>query len=257
LLTVWLTYWAVRLLYAEVYSAHFSVLVFRQNLFVFLIISLLYNAVYTGTHFFAQWRQSIVEAEELKRESLVSQLDALKNQINPHFLFNSINTLIGLIDEDPRQAKEYGHRFAEIYRQLLVQGKKELITLREEMEIVALQQQLFQARFGAGLAFCIQLPEEIQTQQLPPLTLQMLVENAVKHNVVSESRPLTIRLRYADDRVWVTNPRQPKNVVEPSTQTGLENIKNRYRFFTEQAVEVNEIDGEFRVSVPLLRPTVA
>ena len=184
----------------------------------------------------------------------MSQLDALKNQINPHFLFNSINTLIGLIDEDPKQAKEYGHQFAEIYRQILVQGKKELITLKEELDIVGLQQQLFQARFGQGLTFHLAVPKEAKDTLLPPLTVQMLVENAVKHNVVSESQPLDIHIQYQDHRLCVSNRLQRRNLMEPSTQTGLENIRNRYRFFTDQEVMVRRIEGEFRVSVPLLSP---
>lgn len=251
--TAWITYFAVKYLYAGVYEAHFSSLVFRKNLFVFLIISLLYNAISTGTHFFKQWRKSIVEAEELKRQNLMSQYETLKNQINPHFLFNSINTLIGLIDEDPELAKNYGLHFSKVYRYILDKGNEELISLKEELEIVEIQKQLFESRFGKGLVFIINIKEELGNKLLPPLTLQMLIENAIKHNTVSVKSPLTIKINsQGNNTIVVENNIQVKNVKEVTTQVGIENIKKRYQFLTKREVIIRDSNNNFVVEIPLL-----
>lgn len=219
---------------------------------MFLIISLLYNAVYKGSHFFKKWRGSIIEAQELKRQSLISQYESLKNQVNPHFLFNSINTMIGLIDEEPELAKEYGHQFAEIYRHILVKGKEELITLKEELEIVNIQRQLFKARFGKGLIFILEVPASHFGKKIPPLTLQMLVENAIKHNTISLKHPLTIKMKIGNGELRISNNIQRKNLKTESTQMGIENIKMRYKFLTDREVVVREDQTTFTVLLPLL-----
>ena len=253
LFTVWITYFAVKILYSGVYDVHFSSLVFRKNLFIFLIISLLYNAIYTGSHFFDQWRISIVETEELKRENLVSQYESLKNQINPHFLFNSMNTMIGLIDEDPSLAKDYGHQFSEIYRQILIKGKEELISLREELEIVDIQQSLFRSRFGEGLIFSLEIPNDLMEKMIPPLTLQMLIENAVKHNKTSRKTPLKIEVKVLKKKqLQITNNIQRKNIKTESTGLGIENIKMRYKFLTDRKVTILKDSNMFTVILPLL-----
>lgn len=252
LFTIWLTYFAVKYLYAGVYETHFSSLVFRKNLFVLIIISLLYNALYTGSHFFRKWRSSIVEAEELKRQNLISQYESLKNQINPHFLFNSVNTMIGLIDENPELAKEYGHQFATIYRQILVKGKEELITLKEELEIVEIQRQLFKSRFGEALIFNLSIPESCFTKKIPPLTLQMLIENAIKHNSISAQKPLTIDIIADENTMTITNNIQPKNIKVETTQMGIENIKSRYKFLTDKDLIIEDDQKLFKVQLPLL-----
>ncbi len=252
LLTVWVAYLAGFFLYRWVYEVHFSSLAFRQYLFVFLIISLLYNALRTGHHFFNQWRASIIKTEELKRESLKAQYESLKNQINPHFLFNSINTLIGLIDEDADLAKNYGVQFAKIYRYILEKGREELIAVGEELKIVKIQQELFESRFGKGLVFAIDVEAQAKNRCVPPLTLQMLVENAIKHNIISEESPLTIQIRSTDDSLIISNNKQSKNVKEDNTMLGIENIKQRYSFLSERAVEIEDLPADFVVTIPLL-----
>lgn len=252
LFTVWITYFATYYLYDHLYEVHFSTLVFRRNLFIFLIISWLYNALYTGNHFFRQWRRSIVEAEELKRQNLISQNEALKHQINPHFLFNSINTLIGLIDENPDLAKEYGYYIARIYRYILEKENNDLVTLKEELGIVELQKELLASRFGEGFILKVHVEEAVKSNYLPPLTLQMLIENAIKHNTVSVKRPLTLEITNAGDaKLLVKNNIQRKSAEEKSTRVGIENIKKRYWFFTEESIEVFENDY-FEVILPLL-----
>lgn len=251
ILTAWVTYGGLQFLYAYIYEAHFSNLVFRRGLFLLMVISWLYNAIYTGHHFFAQWRHSIIEAEELKRQSIESQYESLKDQINPHFLFNSINTLIGLIDEDPELAKEYGHYFAKVYRYILDKGREELIPLKEELQIIDIQRKLLDARFGKGLVLNVNVPLVAQERLVPPLCLQMLLENAVKHNMASEDHPLNIDISVTDDdEVEVRNNIQRKNAIQ-STQLGLSNIKRRYALMTTRPITVTEGDF-FTVKLPLL-----
>lgn len=250
--TAWLTYFGVKFLYSGVYEVHYSSLVFRKNLFVFLIISLLYNALYTGSHFFGQWRKSIVEAGELKRQIIISQYESLKSQVNPHFLFNSMNTMIGLIDENPELAKEYGHQFAEIYRHILVKGNEELISLEEELKIINIQRKLFKSRFEQGLIFNLEIPSAYLAKKIPPLTLQMLIENAVKHNAISLKKPLVIEVKATENELIISNNIIRKNVKTESTQVGIENILMRYRYLTSREVVIKEDQNSFTVILPLL-----
>jgi sensor histidine kinase YesM len=255
LLTLWVTYFSVMLLYNWLYEAHFSSLAFRKNLFLFLIISLLYNAIFTGTHFFRQWRKSIIEAEELKRQNLISQYESLKDQINPHFLFNSLNTLIGLIDEDPNLAKEYGHLFSRIYRYILERGRNETVALQEEIEIVEIHRKLLKSRFGNKIDIKIDIDPTTQNAFVPPLTLQMLVENAVKHNAFTTANPLLVQIKSThDQRLRIENNMVPKNFRQQSTGIGLENIKKRYQFLTDRKVEVEQ-NEKFIVTIPLILKT--
>lgn len=221
-------------------------------MFVFLTVSLLYNALHTSGHFFHQWRNSIVEAEEWKRQNLISQNEALVNQINPHFLFNSINTMIGLVEEHPKLAIEFGHQLADIYRQILDKGNQSLITLKEELDIVDIQCNLFKTRFGKGLKIERDIPVTFLTSLLPPLSLQHLIENAVKHNQISIEHPLILKMTVNENNIIISNNIQPKNFRSGSMATGLQNIKKRYEFLTEKEVVINKMEHSFSVKLPLL-----
>ena len=251
ILTAWVTYFALQGLYAWVYDAHFSNLIFRRGLFLFLILSWLYNAIYTGHHFFMQWRNSIIETEELKRQNLISQYESLKAQINPHFLFNSINTIIGLIDEDPQVAKEQGHYFAKVYRYILDKGNQETISLDEEVAIIRIQQKLIEARFGSRIQIKINVNPNLVNRKIPPLALQMLVDNAIKHNVATEKNPLTIHIETNDEGyLRVSNNLQRKN-NNSSTHLGMNNLIKRYELLTKKPVIIYN-EGRYEVRIPLL-----
>jgi len=202
--------------------------------------------------FFEQWRKSIVEAGELKRQNVISQYESLKNQVNPHFLFNSMNTMIGLIDENPTLAKEYGHQFAEIYRHILVKGNEEIISLEEELKIVDIQRKLFKSRFEDGLIYNLEIPSEYLSKKIPPLTLQMVIENAVKHNAISLKKPLRIDVVAKENKLIVTNNIIRKNIETESTQVGIENILKRYKYLTSREVVIKEDLDSFTVVLPLL-----
>jgi len=247
--TAWATFYSTRFLYEEIYDVHFSNIVFRKAFFLFLILSWLYHATYTGWHFFKQWRKSLLDQEQLKRQNLLSQYESLKNQINPHFLFNSINTLIGLIDEDTELAKKYGQHFSKVYRYILEKGNEQLVPLSEEFEVINLQKQLLEWRFG--MAIKISMPDTISDRQLPPLALQMLLENAIKHNKATLKKPLAVDFYLEGEFVVVSNNIQLKQVGYTS-KLGLENIIKRYEFLGMDQVIVEQSE-HFIVKLPLIR----
>lgn len=193
----------------------------------------------------------------LKKEMVESQLSALKAQINPHFLFNSFNTLITIIDENARQpdvAIEYVEKLSDFYRSILQYREQESISLEEEFELVRNFTYLLEKRYGHHLRLHMDKPEK-ETYILP-LTLQMLVENAVKHNVISAQRPLDVYITIDEDNyVSVTNNLQPKNAAEPSTQFGLNSIIKQYQLLSDQKVIVEEGPGVFKVRIPLIKRT--
>ncbi len=191
----------------------------------------------------------------LKKEMIESQLSALKAQINPHFLFNSFNTLITIIDENPMKtdvAIEYVEKLADFYRSILQYREHESISLAEEWELVHNFMYLLGKRYGSNLRLHIDAPPK--DAYILPLTLQMLVENAVKHNIISEKYPLDLYITVDDDGyVTVKNTLQPKSKAEPSTQFGLQSIVRRYQLLSEQKVIIEKNESAFIVRIPIIK----
>ena len=191
----------------------------------------------------------------LVREKLESQFEALKSQINPHFLFNNFNTLITIIEENPTIAVEYVEKLSDFYRSILQYREQQTIHLREELKIVKDYTFLLKKRYGDNLRMNIEI-ENLDHVHIVPLTLQMLVENAVKHNVISRHDPLTIRiLREDTGYITICNNLQKKIVAEQSTGFGLESIVKRYGLLTDQEVLIRPERHEFKVSIPPLPET--
>ncbi|MCB9283926.1 MAG: histidine kinase [Lewinellaceae bacterium] len=194
----------------------------------------------------------IKRIEKLKQETIQSQYEALKSQINPHFLFNSFNTLVAFIEENPKLAVKYVEKLSDFYRVILAYREKERISLEEELQLVADFAYLLKQRFGENFSLTINV--ETNSVYVVPLALQMLVENAVKHNVVSRTKPLHVRIeRVENDYLLIANNLQPKLTAEPSTGFGLSGIVNRYALLTDRPVVVGQNDGEFQVRLPLLK----
>ncbi len=187
----------------------------------------------------------------LKREKIESQFEALKSQINPHFLFNSFNTLITIIEENPQMAVEFVEKLSDFYRSILQYREMEVISLKEEVELVKNYAFLLQKRFGNSLALHVQNIDE--QAYIAPLTLQILVENAVKHNIISKSRPLDIELNVSDGYLTVSNNLQKKMALEVSTGFGLQSIVNRYALLIDKAVLIEEGETHFTVSIPIIK----
>ncbi len=188
----------------------------------------------------------------LEKEKAESELATLKAQINPHFLFNSFNTLIAVIEEDTKAAVEYVERMSDFYRSMMQLRDKEVITLAEEVELVHNFGYLLQKRYGDNFRLVIQLDGK-EEGFIVPLTLQILVENAVKHNVISKLKPLTVEVKIEEpDYLTVSNNFQPKLKPEVSTGFGLASLRRRYELLTGRKVKVEETGAFFKVSVPIV-----
>lgn len=220
---------------------------------VTLLITYLITSIHEGWFFFHQWNVSLMKAEMLKKENLESHYETLKNQINPHFLFNTLNTLTNLIEEQPKTAVYYVEMTSKYLRTILSLKDKQLITVKEEIELIENFYQLQKERFGESLKIMIDIPESCSKSLIPPLSIQMLVENAIKHNIISMEKSLLIRIFFSHpDIITVSNNLQKKKQYVPSSGIGLQNIKNRYSYFTEKKIRINEKDGYFSVEIPVL-----
>ncbi|MBK8506603.1 MAG: histidine kinase [Saprospiraceae bacterium] len=214
------------------------------------LFGLLAGATIYGYQRFRELRISRNAA--LERERIESQYEVLKAQINPHFLFNSFNTLASIVEEDSQLAIEYIEKLSDYYRSIIQFRNQKMISLAEELILIDDFTYLLKRRFGKNLQVIKQI--ESTDFYIPPLTLQMLVENAVKHNVISRQKPLTIAIRSEnDDYLVVSNNLQPKKTEEPSTRFGLQNIQTRFELLTKKKVIIEDHNGHFSVSIPLLK----
>ncbi|MEL7222132.1 MAG: histidine kinase, partial [Bacteroidota bacterium] len=211
-------------------------------------------SLYEGVYFYYRWKLSVVEAERLRKENISSQLDALRNQVNPHFLFNSLNTLTYLIPEDEDRAVRFVQQLSKVYRYILEIRDRSLITVAEELDFLEAYQFLLFERFGDNLKIDLQIDPAIRQMYMIPLSMQLLLENAIKHNIISKDKPLHIEIT-ADlvrDGMLVRNRLQPRQQQQASTKVGLDNIRSRYAFYTTDTVLVDTNDGWFSVYLPLL-----
>jgi hypothetical protein len=193
--------------------------------------------------------------QQLQQEKIQFQFQVLRNQINPHFLFNSFNTLISIIEEDPATAVNYVEQLSDFFRNIVNYTDKEIITLQEEITILKAYFYLQQKRYGDNLILNIQVTEKEKNEILiPPLTLQLLIENAIKHNAVSKETPLTINIFTENNvRLIINNNINPKLAAQAGTGMGLKNIANRYNLLSHQSVVVNKFDDKFIVSLPIIK----
>jgi len=209
-------------------------------------------AIYESIYFMNELRQSVEEKEMLKRESLKAELNALKTQVNPHFLFNNLNTLSSIIPEDPKLAVDFVQQLSKLYRHILEVKDEQSILLQDELDVLKAYAFLLQTRFGNNLDVVIDVPEEKLNKRIVPLSLQILMENAIKHNIVSSDKPLKIEVFALNGKLVVSNNLQKKNQVNESTGIGLDNIRNRYKLLGNGHVEVTENGSDFTVSIPLI-----
>lgn len=217
------------------------------------IISMLIGSLYEAIYFFSLWKKTTSEKMQLKQENLQSQFESLKNQVNPHFLFNSLNSLSSLIESDKKKAIEFIHGMSQVYRYILESNENDVTTLKNEIDFIRSYFYLLHTRFGENLKGHISIPESCMNKRLPPLTLQILIENAVKHNVVSASRPLYLRIStLTENELIVSNNLQKRSSVAASNNFGLQNINNRYELLSEPPIKITEDEYTYCVSVPLL-----
>lgn len=217
-----------------------------------LFCSLTVIAIYESIYFMNELRKSVEEKEMLKRESLRAELNALKTQVNPHFLFNNLNTLSSVIPENPKLAVDFVQQLSKLYRHILEVKDEQSILLKDELDVMKAYAFLLQTRFGNNLDVVINVPDEKLNKRIVPLSLQLLMENAIKHNIVSSDKPLRIEVTSLNGKLVVSNNLQKKNQVNESTGIGLDNIRNRYKLLGNGQVEVTENGSDFTVSIPLI-----
>ncbi|WP_080058031.1 sensor histidine kinase [Spirosoma aerolatum] len=206
-----------------------------------------------------QHHREFLEADlalrKMQQEKTEMQMRALQSQINPHFLFNGLNTLSSLIDENPGQAGEFVDELSKVYRYLLRSNDAELTTLGVELSFISSYFHLLKTRFGSSVRLDVDVDESYKDSLLPPLTLQLLVENAVKHNVVLRQTPLHIRIRTTPaQQLIVENTLQRKTIRVESNGVGLSNIADKYKLLNQSAPRIEEQNGWFQVTLPLLMP---
>jgi sensor histidine kinase YesM len=240
------------LIYLFLYAFQFDVGTNLTGTFISTMgITLIITMFMTSRAFFKNWRQSAVDAERAKKESVVAQYESLKSQVNPHFLFNSLNALTNLVYEDQDKAVKFIKQLSEVYRYVLDTREKEVVPIDDELRFLESYFFLQKIRFGENLKVENQL--RAGSTMLAPLALQLLVENAIKHNVVSADDPLTIKLYQEQGFVVVENSLQKKITLgEKSNGLGIDNIKRRYQFLTAKEVAVVETRGKFIVKLPII-----
>ncbi|HTL10150.1 MAG TPA: histidine kinase [Chitinophagaceae bacterium] len=220
----------------------------RINLFLHII-----NGIFI---FNRQYRHKLVEAEELKRIHAQAQLQAIKNQVNPHFLFNNLNVLSGMVIRDNPEANTFIEEFSKVYRHILSSQYKELVTLATELEYIRPYIFLLEKRFPESIMVSIEINHRHMEQMVVPAALQMLMENAIKHNVLSKAKPLKVLIAIDNEgRLYMQNNIQPKPPMEDSRQLGLNNIAQRYELITGATIDVMKNETTFTVSLPLIQPT--
>jgi len=211
-------------------------------------------SLFFGYKFLKAWRKSELESARLQKENARSQMMTLRNHLDPHFLFNNLNTVSSLIDHDAELSKSYLDKFAEVYRIILRTETSDLTTVEEELNLIESYIYLLKIRFQDRVYFDIAINETDKKKAILPLSIQMLIENAIKHNRVSKQNPLTIKIKSTGrGHLSVENVKQIKKYDEDKrTGTGLKNISDRYQFFTDQEVEIIDNDDVFKVLIPLI-----
>jgi sensor histidine kinase YesM len=241
---VWIGFWRAEGI--NLFSYLYSI---GMTLFFCQLIAGIYEALYYLEH----WKKSVSEREALEKKNLQSQLESLKNQVSPHFLFNSLNSLSGLVEEDPKRAIRFIEELSTIYRYLLQSNEKQLISLARELEFIEAYFYLLQTRFEEGLSLITDTAPVLNEYLLPPLTLQILIENAVKHNMISASMPLQITI-YTDEmgNLIVSNNLQKRKTSVPSNKMGLVNVSAKYQLLNQPDIIIHETATHFQVMVPLI-----
>ena len=227
---------------------------YLHSIFVALLFVIILAGIYEGIYYYSQWQKTAVEAEALKKENLQTRLESLKTQINPHFLFNSLGTLSSLIEEEPAKAQRFVNDMSSVYRYLLQTSENSLTTLYNELDFIKAYNQMLQTRFAEGLQVIVNIDQRFLHYQLPVLTLQVLVENAVKHNTILADKPLCIEIHTNNSaQLSVKNNLQKKTSPVISHNLGLNNIALKYKLLGQPEIIIKQTSEYFKVTVPLIK----
>ncbi|MBL0742608.1 sensor histidine kinase [Chryseolinea lacunae] len=219
---------------------------------LYVICTVVINLGFFTDYFLQRWKDSLVVAERLEKEKSQVQFDNLKNQLNPHFLFNALSSLNSLIFENQALASQFVQQLSKVYRYVLQNKDKNFVPLSTELEFIQHYVSLLHTRFSGALAISIDVPEDRETRAVVPVTLQILIENALKHNVVDRDKPLRIEVVTIGDYLVVSNNLQLRNRVDTSNKQGLENLSSLYTFLTDRPLLIEQTSDRFAVKIPLL-----
>lgn len=221
---------------------------YTVTLLITLIITLIIHLLY----FYRNYQENRVKQEKIIAGTASAQFESLKNQLDPHFLFNSLNVLSSLIEENPDSAQKFTTSLSKVYRYVLEQRDKELVTVEEELAFAKTYMNLLKMRFENSISFEIPDSLSIEEAKVVPLSLQLLLENCIKHNTVSEQKPLQIRIYIEGNELIIENNKQKKEVLQDRKGVGLQNIVNRYAILTNRKVSIIENEEQFKVKLPIL-----
>ncbi len=229
------------------------------NKFGFIIVGMMIFLVNTviclgfiASHLLKRWQENALRTAQLEKEKVQVQLDSLKNQVSPHFLFNSLSSLDSLIDDNPVLARQFLQQLSKVFRYVLQHKEKALVPLETELAFIKNYVSLLHTRFDGMFVVDCEIDESAMEQLIVPVTLQILIENAIKHNIISEAKPLTVTISTKDGYLSVMNPIHRKRQVETSNRQGLENLKLLYTYLGKRSVKINETDTYFEVRLPLI-----
>lgn len=228
----------------------------KLNLMYAWLVTLLFHLLHTILYYFKEYRSTRLEAEELKRMQAQAELQLIRTQLNPHFLFNNLNVLSSLVIQNNQEANRFIEAFSQVYRYILQHHQTELVPLKTELEFIHPYLFLLKKRFGEGLDVSMDIPAHYNDYLIIPAALQLLIENAIKHNVVSRQKPLLIRLHAnGNETMRVSNNLQRKQQAEVSSELGLKNISRRYALVSNRPVDIHENQQVFSVTIPLIKTT--
>ncbi len=219
---------------------------------IYIIGTIGINLGFFTAYFINRWKDSIILTERLEKEKSVVQFDNLKNQLNPHFLFNALTSLNSLIFENPTLASQFLQQLSKVYRYVLQNKDKNFVSLQTEYDFIKNYILLLKTRFQDAVSIDISIPNELKERALVPVTLQILIENALKHNIADRDKPLKIEIFIVSDYLIVSNNLQLRKLVDTSNKQGLDNLKSLYSFLTDKPVIVEHTENRFAVKIPLL-----
>jgi len=227
------------------------------NYVVAIVITFIVSVSFYAFHFYRAYQENKLKEQKIIAGTASAKFESLKNQIDPHFLFNSLNVLSSLIEENPESAQKFTTSLSKIYRYVLEQRDKELISVEEELAFAKTYMNLLKMRFENSITF--ELPSNFNNSEarVVPLSLQLLLENTIKHNVVSEKKPLHIRIYVENNYLIIANNLQKKEVLQDRQGVGLQNIVNRYALISERKVIIEENKEFFKVKIPILTKQIA
>jgi len=243
-----------------IYGKDFMDFVRNENLaqYIFaLVVAILVSAILHAFYFYKALQDTKVKEQKIIAGTASAKFDALKNQLDPHFLFNSLNVLTSLIEEDPSQAQKFTTSLSKVYRYVLEQKNKDLVSVDEELQFAKTYVKLLKMRFEDSIVLDIPEKSSNPDAKIVPLSLQLLLENAVKHNIITASKPLYIRICEDGDVLMITNNLQEKQVVKKSSGVGLQNIQQRYGLLSSRVMEIDKRAGAFTVKLPMLTQQIA